>query len=268
VSVLARSNPELGPARVAALGSLPVALRAALAQVGAALATLAVAYIATIVAHPIPAAALLAVHGILATLIAWRIGLPWWWLPIQLLFAPAIVAALFLSIAPEWFLGAFGVLTLVYWSTYRTRVPLYLSGQPVWRALEALLPAHAGAKVMDLGSGLGGPLSYLAHGRADAVFGGIEAAPLPFALSWLRALGRDNLNFHFGSFWQRKLDDCDLVFAYLSPAAMPRLWDKVRKEMRPGSVFVSVEFEVPGVPPHEIISTGGSARERLYLWRF
>jgi hypothetical protein len=251
-----------------AMANLPVALLAALAQLGAAAITLAGAYLASAAAHPLPLAVLLACHGVLATAIAWRIGLPWWWLPIQFLFAPAVVGALFLSIAPEWFLGAFGLLALVYWSTYRTRVPLYLSGQPVWRRLEALVPPHAGAKVMDLGSGLGGPLSYLAQRRSDAAFEGIEAAPLPFALSWLRALGRTNLHFHFGSFWQHKLNDCDLVFAYLSPAAMPRLWEKVRAEMRPGSVFVSVEFEVPGVVPHEIISTGESTRERLYLWRF
>lgn len=260
-----RSSPELVSPIMA---NLPVALLAALAQLGALAITVAAAYLAAAMAHPLPLPALLVFHSLLATAIAWRIGLPWWWLPIQLLFAPALVAALFLSIAPEWFLGAFGLLALVYWSTYRTRVPLYLSGQPVWHALEALVPAQAGARVVDLGSGLGGPLRHLAQRRAGAAFEGIEAAPLPFALSWLRALGQSNLHFHFGSFWQRKLDDCDLVFAYLSPAAMPRLWEKVRTEMRPGSIFVSVEFEVPGVAPHEIIATGDSPRERLYLWRF
>lgn len=251
-----------------AMANLPIALLAALAQFGAAAATLAGAYLASAMGYPLALAALLAVHCVLATFIAWRIGLPWWWLPIQFFFAPAIAGALFLSIRPEWFLGAFALLALVYWSTYRTRVPLYLSGQAVWQSLEALIPSRPGAKVMDLGSGLGGPLDHLSRRRRDAAFVGIEAAPLPFAMSWLRALRRPNLRFCFGSFWQRKLDDSDLVFAYLSPAAMPQLWEKVRTEMRPGSVFVSVEFEVPGVPPHEVIHTGESKRERLYLWRF
>jgi hypothetical protein len=259
-------SPEL--AAPISMANLPVALRAALAQVGAAAVTLAAAYFAAAVGYPLSALALLIIHSALATLIAWRIGLPWWWLPLQFLFAPAIVGALFLNIAPEWFLGAFGLLALVYWSTYRTRVPLYLSGRPVWNALEARVPTRPGTKVIDLGSGLGGPLSHLSGCRPDASFEGIEAAPLPFLVSWLRTLGRTNLHFRCGSFWQRKLDDCDLVFAYLSPAAMPRLWEKVRAEMRPGSTFVSVEFEVPGVPPHEVIQTGESKRERMYLWRF
>lgn len=249
-------------------GKLPVALLAALAQIGALTASLLMAYLASFMGYALPLPALIVFHSLAATFIAWRMALPWWWLPIQFLFAPAIVGMLLVDLAPGWFLAAFALLSLVYWSTYRTRVPLYLSGQPVWSALEHLIPAHPGSRVVDLGSGLGGPLHHLAHRRSDAAFEGIEAAPLPFALSWLFGLGRPNLHFRFGSFWSHDLRQYDLVFAYLSPAAMPQLWQKVSEEMHPGSIFVSVEFEVPGVAPHEIIATGESARERLYVWHF
>lgn len=242
----------------------PVALLAALAQLLALALTLSIAYGASFAGQPLPLGLLLLTHGSFAALIAWRLKLPWWWLPIQFLFAPALVAALYIELAPEWYLGVFAVLALVFWSTYRTRVPLYLSGQSVWAAIESNLPARPGGHVLDLGSGLGGPLCHLARLRTDLEFEGIEAAPLPFAWSWLRALGQSNLRFCFGSFWSRDLKECDLVFAYLSPAAMPRLWDKVSAEMRPGSVFISVEFPVPGIDPDEIIDAG----ERLYLWRF
>ena len=264
----APSSPESVSRCATVMANFPIALLAALAQLAAATVTLAGVYLASLMGSALPVMTVLAMHSTLATFIAWRIGLPWWWLPIQFCFAPAIVGALFLNLSPHWSLSAFGVLALVYWSTYRTRVPLYLSGRPAWRALEGLLPTKSGATVLDLGSGLGGPLSYLALRRSDLAFEGIEAAPLPFALSWLRALRSANLHFRFGSFWRRKLDDCDLVFAYLSPAPMPRLWDKVSTEMRPGSIFVSVEFAVPGILPHESIQIGDSERQRLYIWRF
>lgn len=243
---------------------LPVSLLAALAQGLALVLSLTLAYAASHLSYPLPLGVLLLAHGVFAVAIAWRMGLPWWWLPIQFLFAPALVAALAIDLAPEWYLLIFAVLSLVYWSTYRTRVPLYLSGQSVWEAIESKLPARPGAHVLDLGSGLGGPLCHLAQRRPELQFEGIEAAPLPFAFSWLRSLWQKNLHFRFGSFWTRNLRDTDLVFAYLSPAAMPRLWDKVHQEMRPGSVFISVEFEVPGVEPDEIIVAG----KRLLLWRF
>jgi hypothetical protein len=237
-----------------------VFLRAALAQALAGVATLA---LAQWTGGALPGAALLIAHSAAATAVAWAAGLPWWWLPMQFLFAPALVAALRVEIGPGWFLAGFVLLALVYWSTYRTRVPLYLSGQRVWQALEGLLPAQG--KVLDLGSGLGGPLAFLARRQPALRFAGIEAAPLPFVVSRLRAVGRRNLRFRFGSFWTRSIGEYDLVFAYLSPAAMPRLWEKVQAEMRPGSSFVSVEFAVPGVEPHRVLQAG---HRRLYVWHF
>ena len=42
---------------------------------------------------------------------------------------------------------------VMYWSTYQTQVPLYLSSNKVWRALEGLLPEQS-FRFIDLGSGL------------------------------------------------------------------------------------------------------------------
>lgn len=263
-----RPNPDIRPTPDIRMsspmhGKLPVALLAALAQIVAGIATLGLAQLA---GNGMPGLALLFLHSGLATGIAWYVGLPWWWLPMQFLFAPALVAALTLEIGPAWFLAAFVLLALIYWSTYRTRVPLYLSGQAVWRALESMLPAQG--RVLDLGSGLGGPLSYLARRHPALGFEGIEAAPLPFLVSRLRSLGRRNLRFRFGSFWARSLSEQNVVFAYLSPAAMPQLWRKIQTEMRPGSTFVSVEFPVPGVEAHEVVHLGENGRVRLYVWHF
>lgn len=259
-----RPSPDPGPAMGAiSVGRWPVFLRALLAQVLAGVGTLASAQLA---GGALPGAVLLLIHGALASGVAWGVGLQWWWLPIQFLFAPALLVALSLEIGPGWFLAGFVLLALVYWSTYRTRVPLYLSGQAVWQAIERQLPAQG--RVADLGSGLGGPLAFLARRHPALRFEGIEAAPLPFLLSRLRAVARTNLRFRFGSFWTRSLGEYDLVFAYLSPAAMPRLWEKLRAEMRPGSTFVSVEFPVPGVEAHRVVQAGRGARNRLYVWHF
>lgn len=197
--------------------------------------------------------------------------LPRWWWPIQLLFAPAIWWLLRTEISPlAWFIG-FSLLALIYWTTFRTQVPLFLSGRRVWDAVTALLPpAHSGQalRFVDLGSGLGGLLGHLGRLRPDGSYTGIEVAPLPAWLSRLRfaVTGPANVRVLRASFWEHDLGDYDIVFAFLSPVPMPELWQKARREMRSGSLLISCAFEVPGHPADQVIEAGPTPRERLHVW--
>jgi len=178
-----------------------------------------------------------------------------------------------LNIPPDYFLATFLILLAVYWSTYRTQVPLYLSSRKVWQALETLLLSQTPGKnfnFMDLGSGLGGVLTHLAAAHPDGRYHGVEAAPLPLLLSWLRIRfgGYRNCSVHWGSLWDCDLEPYDVVFAYLSPVPMDQLWNKAKREMRPNTLFISNSFTVPGHPPQEIIALDDLHRSELHIWRF
>lgn len=195
-----------------------------------------------------------------------------WWLIIQLLFAPALVATLQFNISPDYFLALFIVLLLVFWNTFRTQVPLYLSSDQVCRALENFLPQPkpgANFTFMDIGSGLGGVLTHLAGVRPDGNYDGVESAPLPFLWSWLRIRlgGYRQCRVHCGDLWHCDLAQYDVVFAYLSPAPMGRLWHKARSEMRPGTIFISSTFPVPGRAPFENVKIDDLHRSVLLVWR-
>ncbi len=124
--------------------------------------------------------------GSLAAAFSYVAGMARWWLFIQFVFAPALVLMLALHIPPVFFLIAFLVMLVVYWSTFRTQVPLYLSSNKVWQALETQLPVEQPFTFIDLGSGIGGVLTHLAQTRPQGSYHGVEAAPLPFIWSWLR----------------------------------------------------------------------------------
>lgn len=209
--------------------------------------------------------------GFLAAISGYFAGLARWWLPILLLFAPALVLMLKVNIPPGVYLGAFLVMLLVYWSTYRSQVPLYLSSRRVWRTLEELLPPQEDSKkfsFMDLGSGTGGVLTHLATARPDGSYFGVENAPLPYALSRLRIkLGkRSNCQVLWGSMWECDLAPYDVVFAYLSPVPMEQLWKKVSGEMRPGTLFISNSFAVPQHPPQYSITLDDMQHSTLHIW--
>ena len=262
---------------LALLNKLPPAVTAMLLQLAAfALAALSV----RLMGLELASLAFALLCGLLAMILGRLAGLAGWWLPIQLLFIPALVLVLALDIPPDFFLGAFLILLAVYWSTFRTQVPLYLSSGKVRRELESLLPSPASGggaggegkpdfRFVDLGSGLGGVLTHLARIRPDGQYTGVESAPLPFLWSWLhiRFGGYRNCEVRWGNIWDCDLAQYDVVFAYLSPVPMERLWQKARAEMRPGSVFISSTFAVPDQAPHETVQVDDLHRSTLLVWK-
>lgn len=205
--------------------------------------------------------------GLIAALLSRIAKLARWWIYIQLGFAPALILMLTLQIPPYFFLAAFVIMLTVYWSSYRTQVPLYLSSNKVWQALEGLLPAEGPFRFIDLGSGLGGVLTHLARTRPNGHYEGVEYAPLPAFLSWLRVKPYRNCEVHWGSYWDCDLAQYDVVFAYLSPVPMEQLWVKAKSEMRKGSLFVSSTFAVPDLSPHQTLQVDDLHHSTLLIWR-
>lgn len=206
------------------------------------------------------------IQGLCAAFVSRKLEAPWWWLPIHLAFMPLVVLARGLDVAPGWYLGAFAILLLVFWRTDRSRVPLFLSSKATAVAVAELIPPGS-CRVADLGCGNGALLRRLALERPDCSFVGVEHAPLPWLWARLTALGTSNCRIEHGDFWQLPLTDFDVVYAFLSPAPMPRLWAKARAEMRPGSLLVSNSFDIPDSVPDRVIEVGDRRRTRLFCHR-
>lgn len=207
-------------------------------------------------------------QGVIAAAIGGRLGMAVWWWPIHLLFAPALVAALAFALSPLWFFGGFVLLALVYGKTYQIQVPLYRSSRAAAQATALLLPKQRGFSFLDLGSGCGGLLHHLGKVRPDGNYHGVEAAPLPFLLSKCRNFFRaTGCRMSWGNFWNRDFAPYDVVYAYLSPVPMAALWRKAHAEMRPGSIFISNSFAVPGVAPQMLLELDDFERSTLHVWR-
>ena len=206
-------------------------------------------------------------HGVLAALGArLRRMAPWWWV-ILLLFPLAAFGVARLHL-PSWlFLAVFLFMLVLFWSTFRSQVPFYPSGLSAWNAVAQCLPADRPIRFMDIGSGLGGAVLELSRRRPDSDFTGIEIAPLPWAVSRVRAaLAGNRCRFVRGDYLRLDFADYDVIFAYLSPAAMLALWQKASAEMRPGTLLLSYEFHIPGTQPDIVMQPEEGGRV-LHGWR-
>jgi hypothetical protein len=212
-----------------------------------------------------PAAAWVALHVVFAVTLSVLSGLPRWWWWIHAAIAPSLMLAFWWS-PPVWvWPTCFFLAWLVFGGIHRSRVPLYLSGQGALAALDTVVPA--GARVIDVGAGTGTVLRYLAR-RTDLRLFGVEHAWLPWLIGRVRlARVKPRPTLWLRDLHQVDLSVYDVVYAFLSPAAMPALWQKACAEMLPGSVLVSHAFSIPGAQPDRVVAVEGHPDRPLYCWR-
>ena len=213
---------------------------------------------------------LVLLQSMVATTLATCAGMAVWWRWIHFFFPIALWIMSIVQIPSSVYLIGFVVTLALYWTTFKTRVPFYPSRPSVWHALYVLMQQHSPKKslrMIDIGSGLGDLSMYIAQRRPNDTVEGIEIAPLPWLISKVRArMQASNAAFTRGNYESLNFAEYDVVFAYLSPAAMTNLWIKANQEMRKGSLLVSLEFEIPEALPDQIIHTGTST-PKLYVWR-
>ena len=103
--------------------------------------------------------------------------------------------------------------------------------------------------------------------RPDCRFVGFEHAPLPWVWARISCRHLPNVEIRFGNFWPRPLGDYALVYAFLSPHPMPRLWAKAKVEMKPGALLVSNSFAVPERMADSRIAVSDRAMTYFYVYR-
>lgn len=190
-----------------------------------------------------------------------------WWIPIHLGFLPAAVLATRAEIAPGWYFAGFAALVAIFWTSFRTQVPLFLSNRRTVEAVIALLPQAEALRVLDLGSGTGGFVGMLAHARPQWRVCGIEAAPAPWLASRWRTRRLDNARITHGDFFATSWSEFDVVYAFLSPVPMMAVWTKAARDLAPGAILISNSFPVPGRKPDQVVEVGDVRATQLFLYR-
>jgi len=212
------------------------------------------------------AARLALVQGAAAALCSGVLRQPYWWMPIHLLFLPTAIAMLTLQL-PSWlYLLTLLLLALVFWGTVKGDVPLFLSSSAVADAVAAIVARENAGLFADLGAGVGSVAVPLARHRLMTV-DAWERAPLPWLVTAWRCRKLPNATAKHASLWACNLARYEVVFAFLSPAVMAELGEKVRDEMRPGSLFISSSFPIPDWPPESIVQIEDRRRTKLFCYR-
>jgi hypothetical protein len=215
----------------------------------------------------IPFFTLVLMQALVAATFSYLAGMASWWRWIHLCFPLAVWIMFQWHIPNAIYLVGFIVSMSLFWTTFRTQVPFFPSRPVVWQQVASIIPQDSSMRLIDIGSGLGDMSMYMAKKRPDSQIEGIEIAPLPWVISFIRAkLRRSSAKFILGNYQALDFANYDVIFAYLSPAAMRMLWDKASQEMRSGSLLISLEFEIPGVVENIRITSNSNIPE-IYVWK-
>ena len=213
---------------------------------------------------------LVLIQAVVAVLISYWVGLPRWWQWIQFLLPVGLYFGVVIEFNPLWALGVFAVLWLLFRNTFKERVPLYLTNQTTRQALKKMVKelhrTQGEVSFLDLGCGLGGNVVFMSQQRGVIKSTGVETAPIPYAFSKVYSWIGGGI-IYAQDIWKTDLSHYTQVYAFLSPEPMPKLWQKVKKEMPKGSVFITNSFAVPNVDPSDIWQLSDVRETILYLYR-
>lgn len=128
------------------------------------------------------------------------------------------------------------------------------------------VPMDEGAVFIDLGCGDGRVLRMAAK-RYKVRATGYELNPMAYGKARLYSLLAKGVRIRFRNFYDADLSHADVVFCYLFPDVLPKIAEKVKKEMKPGAVFVSCNFPLPGLSPEKTIRPKGALHsDPIYLY--
>ena len=166
------------------------------------------------------------------------------------------------------------VVVLIYeWSLLVTRAPFVGLPKEVIPEILKVLNLKDDSVMYDLGCGDGRILFTCAKAKPKARYIGVDKALAAYTVAVTKKLlfKDKKVEFKHINFFKQDLSDATHVFVYLFPGLMNSLLLKLQKELKPGSVVVSCDFEFQDKQPRDIIHLNRDKHllgQRLIIYEF
>jgi hypothetical protein len=142
-------------------------------------------------------------------------------------------------------------------SSSRVRVAAFLDA----------VPMQTGQLLIDIGCGDGRVLRMVSKCYGARAIG-YEVNPMAYIKARLLCMGDKNIQIRYKNFWNEQLTAADVLFCYLYPDVMKRLSDKLRSDLKPGTVVASCNFALPGFQSQKVLRPGGALHnDPLYVYQ-
>ncbi len=139
-----------------------------------------------------------------------------------------------------------GILAIFYVYCLFVRVPFVPAGKRDIKRMVELAQLKENQIIYDLGSG-DGRIVFAAACSQNVRAIGVEYSPVLIWWSrlWTHLVSlKGNAHFVRGDFYKTDIKEADVIFCYLFPEALEKLAPKFKNELKPGSLIVSLAFQI------------------------
>jgi len=147
------------------------------------------------------------------------------------------------------------------------QVPYVPSKMNVVRKMIKVAKLKKNDVVYDLGCGDGRLLLEAAKAKKIQAKG-YEAAPIPFLIAQFKNLIQNaHVNIYAKNFFNANLKDANVIFCYLGPETMAKLYKKMKKECKKGTRIISNTFSIHEAEPIKIWAKNSKTKlPNIYLY--
>jgi hypothetical protein len=160
-----------------------------------------------------------------------------------------------------WALGCLA-LALLYPVRSWSDAPWFPTQKNALEGLDDLVATQPPLRVLDVGCGMGDGLKALHQIFPNTKIEGIEWSHVLTPIARWRCPWA---TVRQGDMWAQSWQNFDLVYLFQRPESMSKALDKARREMRPGTWLVSLEFEIEGYKPTAVLQFDG--RKPVWIYR-
>jgi len=121
-----------------------------------------------------------------------------------------------------------------------------------------------GVKVFELGAGTAKFLRAAEKAQAQADLVGVEYSLLPYLITKsVLKKAHSSIKLLQADLYKTDISQANLIYCYLSIDMMEKVWVKMKKECRPGTLLISYMFSIPGAEIKKIIQAN---KETTYIY--
>ncbi len=154
----------------------------------------------------------------------------------------------------------------VVWGTFRYRAPLISTSSMVAQKMIKIAEMRSGDVVYDLGCGTGAILFEVVKNSPKQLKcrGYDLVRPAIWFAQIKNVLLKKNIHFQSKDFFTADLSDADVIFCYLLPVVMKRIYEEKWGTLKPGCKIVSHGFPITSLQPTRIEPVG---KGKIYVYQ-